>query len=72
VAAGVAGVYSVGTLPGKRRRGYAEALMREVLDRVHAETGVERTILQSTRTGFSMYSRMGYRPMTNFTVFITE
>src|SRR5258708_7691135 len=33
VAAGVAGIYSVGTIPGKRGRGYAEALMRDVLER---------------------------------------
>ena len=72
VAAGVAGIYSVGTLPGNRGRGYAEALMRDVLEKVRQETGVERTILQSTRTGFSMYSRMGYQPVTAFTVFITE
>ncbi len=72
VAGGVAGIYSVGTLPGKRGRGYAEALMRNVLDRVRQETGVERTVLQSTRTGFSMYARMGYEPVTSFTVFITE
>lgn len=72
VAAGVAGIYSVGTLPGKRGRGYAEALMRDVLDRIRAETGVERTVLQSTRTGFAMYARMGYEPVTNFSVYITQ
>jgi ribosomal protein S18 acetylase RimI-like enzyme len=72
VASGVAGIYSVGTIPGKRGRGYAEALMRDVLERVREETGVERTVLQSTRTGFSMYSRMGYQPVTTFTVFITD
>jgi len=72
VAAGVAGVYSVGTLPGYRGRGYAEALMRQALDRVRGETGVERTALQSTRTGYSLYTRMGYRAVTNFTVYITD
>jgi GNAT superfamily N-acetyltransferase len=72
VAAGVAGIYSVGTIPGKRGRGYAEALMRDVLERTREETGIERTILQSTRTGFSMYTKMGYEPLTSFTIFITE
>jgi GNAT superfamily N-acetyltransferase len=72
VAAGVAGIYSVGTIPGKRGRGYAEAVMRSVLDRVREETGVERTVLQSTRTGYSMYTKMGYEPVTSFTIFITE
>ena len=72
VESGVAGVYSVGTIPGQRRRGYAEALMRDVLDRVHRETGVERTVLQSTRNGFPMYMKMGYQRVANYTVFISE
>ncbi len=72
MAAGVAGVYSVGTLPGRRRHGYAEALMRGTLERVRRRSGVERTILQSTRAGLNMYLRMGYRKATNFTVYITD
>jgi len=72
VSAGVAGVYSVGTLPGQRGRGYAEALMRQVLQQIHSETGIERTVLQSTRSGHHLYTRMGYRPVTNYTVYITD
>ena len=72
LAAGVNGVYSVGTLPGRRHHGYAEALMRGALERVRRRTGVERTILQSTRSGLNMYLRMGYRKATNFTVYITD
>ena len=72
VTAGVAGVYSVGTLPGHRGRGYAEALMRQVLQQIRNETGIERTALQSTRSGQYLYTRMGYRPVTNYTVYITE
>lgn len=71
VSGGVAGVYSVGTLPGYRGRGYAEALMRRVLQQVHDQTGIERTALQSTRSGHHLYTRMGYRSVTNYTVFIT-
>ena len=72
VTAGVAGIYSVGTLPGHRGQGYAEAVMREVLARIRDETGVERTVLQSTRSGQHLYARMGYRQITNFTVFIAD
>jgi len=72
VKAGVVGIYSVGTLPGHRGRGYAETLMRHVLGVVREETGVERTVLQSTRSGQHLYSKMGYRQITNYTVFITD
>lgn len=72
VAGGVAGVYSVGTIPGRRRHGYAEALMRGALELVRRRTGIERTVLQSTRSGYSMYRRMGYGQVTNFTVYITD
>ena len=72
VTAEVAGIYSVGTLPGHRGRGYAEKLMRHVLAVIQEETGVERTVLQSTRSGQNLYTRMGYRQITNYTVFITD
>jgi ribosomal protein S18 acetylase RimI-like enzyme len=72
VTAGVAGVYSVGTLPAYRSRGYAEALMRQALDQVRNETGIQRTALQSTRSGFNLYSKMGYRRATSYTVFISD
>lgn len=67
-----AGIYSVGTLPGHRGRGYAEALMRSVLGDIGRENNIERTILQSTRSGYNLYLRMGFHAVTNFTVFITD
>jgi len=66
------GIYSVGTLPGQRRRGYAESLMRQVLQKIRNETGIERTGLQSTRSGHHLYSQMGFRVATNYTVYITD
>jgi ribosomal protein S18 acetylase RimI-like enzyme len=72
VAAGVAGIYSVGTMPAWRRRGYAERLMRTVLHEVSLETGVERTILQATTEGFRVYQRMGYRRVTQFSIFLMD
>jgi ribosomal protein S18 acetylase RimI-like enzyme len=72
VAAGVAGVYSVGTIPGHRSRGYAEAVMREALAQERRTAGFQKTVLQSTRSGYALYTRMGYRRVANFTVFITE
>jgi ribosomal protein S18 acetylase RimI-like enzyme len=71
VAEGAAGVYSVSTLPAYRRRGYAEALMRDALSDCVRATGIERTILQATRAGYAMYQKMGYREVTRFSVYIT-
>jgi ribosomal protein S18 acetylase RimI-like enzyme len=70
VAAGAVGVYSVATLPRYRKQGYAEALMRRALAEATAETGVECTVLQTTRAGLHMYERMGYRPVTSFSVYM--
>jgi GNAT superfamily N-acetyltransferase len=64
------GVYSVSTLPEYRRRGLAEALLRRVLKDAQEVSGLQRTILQSTRAGHEMYRRMGYREITNYSVHI--
>lgn len=72
VAAGSTGFYSVSTLPDHRRRGYAEALMRQVYATVRLKNGPEQTVLQATRSGQRMYERMGYRQATNFLVFISS
>jgi GNAT superfamily N-acetyltransferase len=64
----VVGLYSVATLPPYRRLGYAEAIMRQVIE----QSGAAGTVLQSTRSGLSLYERMGYRMVTNFTVYIAD
>ncbi len=64
----VIGLYSVATLPSHRRMGYAEAIMRQVIERAN----VRATVLQSTRSGLSLYERMGYRSVTNFHVYIAD
>ncbi len=70
--AGSVGVYNVATLPSHQRRGYAEALMRHALEEARQATGIERTILQSTTQGLSLYTRMGYREVTRFSVYATS
>lgn len=69
LAAGAAGVYSVATLPGYGRRGYAEAIMRHALERVREAHGVERSILQSTAVALPLYRRMGYETVARITVY---
>ena len=68
---GVAGVYNVATLPGHQRRGYGEAVMRHALEAARQEHGVERSILQSTKAGYTLYERMGYRTVTSVAVYST-
>ena len=67
--AGVIGVYNVATLPGSRRRGFGEAVMRHALEEVRRELGVERVILQSTPAGLALYQRMGFRTVARVSVY---
>jgi GNAT superfamily N-acetyltransferase len=64
----VIGLYSVATLPQHRRLGFAEAIMRSVIE----QAGTERTVLQATSSGLSLYEKMGYRTVTNFDVYIAD
>ncbi|MCX6624945.1 MAG: GNAT family N-acetyltransferase [Acidobacteria bacterium] len=69
---GIAGVYSVATLPEFRCRGYAETVMRHALNEARREFGVEATVLQSTRSGIRLYQSMGYRTVTRFGVYLGD
>ncbi len=66
-----AGVYNVATIPGHQRRGYGEMVMRFALEAAQREHGIERTVLQSTKAGYALYLRMGYRPVTTVAVYST-
>ncbi len=66
ISANVHGIYSVATLPQHRRRGFAEAIMRQILQRAP----LQPTVLQSTASGLSLYEKMGYRTITDFAVYI--
>jgi ribosomal protein S18 acetylase RimI-like enzyme len=68
----VMGLYSVATLPQHRRLGFAESIMRVVIEQAHAHQGIRRTVLQSTSSGLSLYEKMGYRRVTNFDVYIAD
>ncbi len=72
VTGDVIGLYSVATLPQHRRLGFAEAIMRHVVERFTRASGSERTVLQATQSGISLYQRMGYQTVTNFSVYITD
>lgn len=69
---GVIGLYSVATLPQHRRRGFAEAIMRQVIQDISRRTGIDRTVLQATSSGLALYEAMGYRTVTKFEVYISD
>ncbi|MBV8841446.1 MAG: GNAT family N-acetyltransferase [Bryobacterales bacterium] len=63
------GIYSLGTLPEYRRRGYGEAMLRTALaERREAEP----MVLESTEAGYPLYRRLGFREMARFTVYLTK
>jgi ribosomal protein S18 acetylase RimI-like enzyme len=68
----VIGLYSVATVPECRRLGYAEAIMRKIVEEARRSTGIERTVLQATQSGLALYQRMGYQSVTNFNVYIAD
>ncbi len=59
----------VATAPEYRRRGYAEAVMRHSLDRARAATGLAEMALHATAAGLPLYRRMGFRPVTTFSMY---
>ena len=68
----VIGLYSVATVPECRRMGYAEAIMRRIVEQATRSAGIERTVLQATQSGLSLYRRMGYQIVNNFNVYIAD
>lgn len=66
---GAMGVYNVATVPGHRRRGYGEAVMRRALADAESRHGIARVLLQSTPAGYGLYRRMGFRTVTKVGVY---
>ncbi len=71
VAAGVIGLYSVGTLPSFRHRGIGEAITRHVVREGSPAGERLRVVLQSTPAGLSLYRRIGFEPVTRVTVYMS-
>jgi hypothetical protein len=72
VASGVIGMYTVGTMPAFRKRGYSELMMRYVLAETQAQTGLQTCILQATPAGYPMYHKLGFRRATQFSIYLSE
>ena len=72
IASDAIGVYSLGTLPEYQGRGFGETLLRHAIDDASQRTGLRRSVLQSTQQGINLYLRLGYRIVTNFSIYVRE
>jgi hypothetical protein len=63
-------VMLVATAADHMNRGYAEAVIRHSLARATAATGLRRTVLHATPAGEPLYTSMGYRATSRFTMYL--
>jgi ribosomal protein S18 acetylase RimI-like enzyme len=66
---GIAGVYTVGTVPEARGKGLADACTRAVTRRAF-ERGARVVTLQASEMGHPIYLRMGYRDLFTYTYYV--
>jgi predicted GNAT family acetyltransferase len=67
---GAVGVFGVATLPEYRHRGIGTAITAFAIDDVRDEADL--AWLQSTETGRPLYERMGFRPVSDWDVWVRE
>ena len=63
---GISYIGWMATLPEKRGRGYAEALLRHMDGFMRRRHGVKETVLHATEMGRPVYERMGFRAVDEF------
>lgn len=68
---GVAGLYTIATLPDARRRGVAGELTRYALLNAQAH-GYSIATLQASRMGFPVYRRLGFETIATFSEYVWE
>lgn len=69
---GVLGIYSVGTRPGYRRKGYGEAIMRHAAAVARDEGAQGPLLLQSSPAGLDLYRGLGFKRTTTYAVFASH
>ena len=56
---GIAGIHSVGIIPEVRRKGYAEEIMKILID-MAMDSNVSHCVLQASAMGKGIYARLGF------------
>jgi GNAT superfamily N-acetyltransferase len=69
-AAGIGGLYNLGTHPSYRRRGIASALVRHVLDEACWECGLSDCVVQTSRTALPLFLGLGFERIAVCTRFV--
>jgi len=59
----------VAITPDAQKKGFAETIVRHVLQRAHEATGLKRTLLHATAGGFPVYQRIGYHQTAKFVAY---
>jgi ribosomal protein S18 acetylase RimI-like enzyme len=68
IAHGVLGVFGIATIPSFRRRGIAGALTSSLIQDRAGDADL--AVLQSSRLGYGVYERLGFRTMSTWEVWV--
>lgn len=71
-SAGAVGLYAVATIPSEQGKGYGEAIVRHAIEDAQTRYAVEASVLQTSVAGMPLYKRLGYRPVADFTIYVTR
>lgn len=63
---GIAGVHSVGVIPAMRKMGYAEEIMKTLINK-SIESNASWCMLQASKMGIGIYTRLGFKEDFLFT-----
>lgn len=66
---GIAGIHSVGIIPEVRRQGYAEEIMKMLID-IAIDSNASHCVLQASAMGQGIYTRMGFTADFLFTHYV--
>jgi len=70
--AGAVGIYAVATIPPEQGKGYGETMVRHAVESARQQFGIEASVLQSSVQGMPLYRRLGYRPIADFTIYLSR